>query len=211
MSVSGMMMVMFVTVHLLGNSSIFAGTDGINVYAEKLRGLGPFVWLFRIIMIAVFSIHIFFGIWLTLENKSAKPETYKVKKDLSVSFASKNMVWTGLIIGAFLIYHLLHFTFHINAPGISSGIHLDATGRHDVFGMVVMSFRNLIISLIYILSMVALFLHLSHGIQSFFQTLGLNSDRTFPLIIKGGKLAAAMIFLGFISIPLVIFFGILRH
>jgi succinate dehydrogenase / fumarate reductase cytochrome b subunit len=210
MTVTGFAMLGFVTVHLLGNFSVYAGADGINAYASKLQGLGSFVWLFRLLMLTLFSVHVFFGIQLTLENRSAKPLSYAVKKTLSTTFAGKNMIWTGLILFAFLIYHLLHFTIHITNPEISSGVNIDASGRPDVFKMVVLSFQNTAISLIYIGAMTALVLHLFHGIQSLFQTLGLNNDRTMPVITKAGRIAAVVIFLGYIFIPIVIFAGILK-
>lgn len=211
MAITGFAMVGFVMVHLLGNSSIYIGLEGINAYASKLQGLGPFVWAFRLLMLALFSVHVFFGIQLTLENRAAKPLSYAVKKTLNTTFAGKNMIWTGLIIAAFLVYHLLHFTIHITNPEISSGVNIDASGRPDVFKMVVLSFQNTAISLIYIGAMIALVLHLFHGIQSLFQTLGLNNDRILPIITKAGKIASAIIFLGYIFIPIVIFAGILKN
>lgn len=210
MAVSGLMMALFVAAHLLGNTSIFAGPDGINAYAAKLHELWPIVWAYRLGMVVLFSLHVFYGIQLTLENYRAKPQSYEVKKSLSATFAGKSMIWTGLIIGGFLIYHLLHFTIQATNPEISAGRNLDMAGRPDVFRMVVLSFQKALISLIYIGAMIALALHLTHGIQSFFQTLGLNNDRTLPVITKSGALAAVIIFLGYIAIPLVILIGILK-
>ncbi len=210
MAVSGLMMALFVAAHLLGNTSIFAGPDGINAYAAKLHELWPIVWAYRLVMVVLFSLHLFYGIQLTLENYRAKPKAYAVRKDLSTTFAGKSMIWTGLIIGGFLIYHLLHFTIQVTNPEISAGRNLDMAGRPDVFRMVVLSFQKALISFIYIGAMIALALHLTHGMQSFFQTLGLNNDRTLPVITKSGTLAAVIIFLGYIAIPLVILIGILK-
>jgi succinate dehydrogenase / fumarate reductase cytochrome b subunit len=147
---------------------------------------------------------------LTLENDKAKPRGYAVKKNLSATFAGKNMIWTGSIIGVFLVYHLLHFTVQVTNPEISAGRNLDAAGRPDVFHMLVLSFQRAFIASIYVGAMIALALHLVHGIQSFFQTLGLNNDRTFPVIIKSGTFAAVIIFLGYIAIPIIILVGILK-
>ncbi len=210
MAVSGLVMVLFVAAHLLGNTSIFAGPDGINAYAHTLHELGPLVWTYRLVMIILFSLHVFYGIQLTLENDRAKPLGYAVDRSLSATFSGKTMIWTGSIIGVFLIYHLLQFTLQVTNPEIAAGRNLDAAGRPDVFHMVVFSFQRSLVSFIYVGSMVALGLHLTHGIQSFFQTLGLNNDRTLPALIKFGTFAALILFLGYIAIPLVIFAGIVK-
>ncbi len=210
MAVSGLMMVLFVIAHLLGNTTVFGGPDGINSYAMKLHELAPFVWAYRLVMVGLFSLHVFFGIQLALENSGARTGAYAVRKSRSATFTGKSMIWTGMIIGVFLIYHLLQFTFQVTDPEIAAGSHLDRLGRPDVFHMVVFSFRKAAVSLIYIIALLALAFHLSHGIQSFFQTFGLTSETTFHGIIKSGKLAAFILLLGYISIPIIIFVGILR-
>jgi len=208
MAITGLMMLLFVVIHVIGNSTIYFGW--LNAYAEHLHALPPLVWVFRLFMLTMFSLHLVFGIQLALENRAAKPDAYALKKSLRASFASKNMIWTGLIIAAFLVYHLLHFTAQVTNPAISSGNNLDSLGRPDVFKMVVLSFRNIFISSLYVGAMVALAFHLIHGMQSFFQTLGLNNDSTFPVIVRGGTLAAVIISLGYIAIPLLIFTGTVK-
>ncbi|MBI5741227.1 MAG: succinate dehydrogenase cytochrome b subunit [Nitrospirae bacterium] len=211
MALSGLIMVLFVIAHMLGNASVFAGPDGINAYAAKLQGFGPFIWVFRLIMLSVLSLHVYFGILLTLENRAARPAAYTVKKDLRSTFASRTMIWTGLVIAVYLVYHLLHFTFHVINPGISSAVNVDASGRPDVFRMVVLGLQDLFTSFIYIAAVIASALHLTHGIQSAFQTLGGNNDRTFPVITKAGTIAAGILLLGYISIPLAVIAGVLKH
>ncbi len=90
MAVTGLMLVCFITVHLLGNLSVFAGADGINAYAKHLHDLGPLVWVFRLVMLGLFAVHITFGIQLYLENKAATPEQYAVQKTLVTTFFCKN-------------------------------------------------------------------------------------------------------------------------
>lgn len=209
MGVSGISMVGFVVVHLLGNTSIFAGPDGINAYAMKLHEFGPLVWIFRLFMLILFSLHVFYGIQLALENYRAKPKGYAVGGSLRATFAGKTMIWTGLLIGVFLIYHLLHFTFQVISPGTAAARNVDAAGRPDVFHMVVIGFQGALAVSVYICAMIALALHLTHGIQSFFQTLGMNNDRTLPVIAKSGTVAAVIIVLGYIAIPLIILVGII--
>ena len=205
-AVTGLCMVLFVVVHLLGNSTIFAGPDGINAYAEKLHGLGPFVWAFRLVMLVLLALHVIFAVLLTLENRDANPGKYAVKKMLKAGFASETMIWTGLLLLAFLVYHLLQFTVRIT-PDIVLGT--DAKNRVDVFTMVFSSFRITPIALVYVAAMVTLFLHLSHGIQSIFQTIGLNNDKTMPQFGMLGKLLSALFLVGYSAIPVLILAGIL--
>jgi len=210
MAITGLMMLCFVIIHVLGNSSIYFGW--LNAYAEHLHALLPLVWAFRLILLTVFLAHVFFGIQLTLENNSAKPSTYAVKTSLRATFASKNMIWTGVLTAVFLVYHLLHFTLHVTNPAISAGLggNVDALGRPDVFKMVVLSFKHVTIATVYIIAMVALALHLTHGAQSLFQTLGLNNDRSIEVFEKVGMIAAAFLFIGYVSIPIVVLVGILK-
>jgi succinate dehydrogenase / fumarate reductase cytochrome b subunit len=210
MAVTGMTMLVFVIAHLLGNASIFEGPEGINSYARRLHELVLLIWTYRPIMIIMVLLHVFFGIQLTFENYRAKPESYGVRKSLSATFAGKNMIWTGLILGVFIIYHLLQFTFQVTDPAISAYMNLDAAGRPDVFRMVVLTFRRSVIAFVYIGAMIVLALHLLHGIQSFMQTLGLNNERTMPFFRVIGDLAALIISIGYISIPVVILAGILK-
>jgi len=206
LAVTGTFMLLFVVVHLLGNTTIFAGPDGINAYAEKLHGMGPFVWVSRIFMGAMLCLHVIFAILLTLENRAANPGKYAVKKMLKATFAGETMIWTGLLLLAFIVYHLLQFTVRVT-PDIVLGT--DAKNRVDVFTMVFSSFRVTPIALVYVAAMVTLFLHLSHGIQSIFQTIGLNNEKTMPQFGAFGKVLSALFFVGFSAIPVLILAGIL--
>ena len=207
MSITGQLLIIFVLIHLIGNSTIFFGPNGINAYAEHLHGLPPLVWAFRLFMLAAVSVHICYGVMLTLENKAANPGAYAVKRQLKASFASENMVWTGALLGCFIVYHLLQFTIH-GTPDVVVG--MDAANRPDVFRMVVTSFGHALISLTYMIAMVMLFLHLSHGIPSFLQTMGWNNEKTIPVFGTGGKVISAILMLAYISIPAVILAGLLK-
>lgn len=211
MAVTGLLLVCFITVHLLGNLSVFAGADGINAYAKHLHDLGPLVWIFRLVMLGLFAVHITFGIQLYLENKAANPEQYAIQKTLVTTFSAKTMIFTGLIILAFLIYHLLHFTVQVTNPEISaSHLPLDAAMRPDVFSMVVLSFQKVFISVIYIIAMVALFLHLSHGVSSWVQTLGWSTGPSQDKVTAVGKIVAIVYGLAYIAIPLFILARIVK-
>lgn len=201
MAVTGLLMVLFVIGHLLGNLTIFAGPNGINSYAEHLHALPPVVWGTRIVMGVAVVLHVILSIQITLENWAANPEKYAVSRSLRATFASKNMIWTGVIVGAFIGYHLAHFTFHVT-PSLVLGT--DALGRFDVYTMVVASLASAAIGGVYVASMVALFLHLTHGIQSLFQTLGLSNAKLLPQYGLWGKVASVIFLVGFGAIPVAI-------
>jgi succinate dehydrogenase / fumarate reductase cytochrome b subunit len=195
--------------HLLGNTAFFYGSASMNSYAETLQGLGPLIWLLRLFMLIVLSLHIFSGISLTLENRHAKAGSYSITERRRSTFAARNMIWTGLLIAFFVITHLLHFTFPVISPEIFAGNNFDTMSRPDVFRMIALGFRDPAIVGLYILALAGLGLHLTHGIQSLFQSLGLNNEKTEQVIIQAGMILAALLFLGFISIPAAIFAGIL--
>jgi succinate dehydrogenase / fumarate reductase cytochrome b subunit len=208
MAVTGQVMILFALVHLIGNTTIFGWLHGgINAYAEHLHALPPLVWAFRLFMLAAVSIHIWFGIQLTLENSGGRPKQYAVKSTQKATFASENMIWSGLLILAFIVYHLLHFTMKL-IPG--TALVTDAEGTVNVLTMVVSSFQNVFVCAIYAGAMVALFLHLTHGIQSSSQTIGCSNDRTLPVIVRAGTLVALAFLVGYITIPLSIFAGFLK-
>jgi len=207
MSITGQLLIIFVLIHLVGNSTIFFGPNGINAYAKHLHDLPPLVWAFRAFMLAAVGVHILYGVTLTLENWKANPTVYAVKRQLKATFASENMIWTGALLAAFIIYHLLQFTIKAT-PDIVEG--LDALNRIDVYRMVVTSFGHALISVTYAVAMVMLFLHLSHGIPSFLQTMGWNSEKTIPFFGTAGKVIAAFLMVAYISIPAIILAGLLK-
>lgn len=205
MAVTGLLMVLFVVGHLLGNLTIFAGADGINAYAEKLHQLVAVVWGTRIVMGTAVLLHLVLSIQITMENSQAKPDKYAVSRSLKATFASKNMIWTGVILGAFIVYHLLHFTIRVTPSDLV--LQEDGLGRFDVFTMVATSLKTAWIAAAYVFAMVALFLHLSHGIQSLFQTLGLSNGVLLPRYGMGGKVASLVFLVGFAAIPIAIIAG----
>ena len=211
MAVTGLLLVLFITVHLLGNLSVFAGADAINAYAKHLHDLGPLVWIFRLVMLGLFAVHITFGLQLYLENRAATPDNYAVQKTLVTTFSAKTMIFTGLIILAFVIYHLLHFTVQVTNPAISAHhLPLDAAMRPDVFSMVVLSFQKVFIAVVYIIAMVALLLHLTHGISSWVQTFGWSTGPSQDKVTAVGKVLAIVYGLAYIAIPLFILARIVK-
>ncbi len=209
MAISGQILVLFVVVHIIGNSTIFFHM--LNAYAAGLHHLPILVWGGRFIITASFSMHIYYGTRLKLENYSAKPQTYVMSRFRQATFAGRYQIWTGVVVLAFLIYHLLQFTFLLLIdPTIAPISHPDSMGRPDVFTMVVRSFQEPGITLAYIIALGALMLHLLHGIQSSFQTWGLTGETTLPMIEKSGSAVSIMLFLWYCAIPSVIVLGILK-
>jgi succinate dehydrogenase / fumarate reductase cytochrome b subunit len=208
MAATGQLMVLFVLFHVAGNATIFFGK--LNAYAAGLHALPPLIWSVRLVMAAAVALHIYFAVQLSLENSDARPEGYKKKENLASSFAGRNMVWTGAVIGTFLTYHLLHFTFQVTDPAIAAVRNLDSAGRPDVLLMVVRGLGRAWIAAVYLGAMLSLWLHLSHGIGSSFQTWGLNGERSFPYLQKGSSLAAFLLLLAYASIPLAIVAGLLK-
>jgi len=183
MAITGQAMVLFAVIHLLGNSSIFGWLPGgINAYAHHLHSMpAPIIIGFRLGLLVFACVHIWFGIQLTIENRGGRPQQYAVKATQKATFASENMIWTGVLLLAFILYHLAHFTFQIISPE-TAALKNQINGIPNVLGMVVAAFQNFFVSFIYAGAMVILFLHLSHGIQSFFQTMGWSNDRVQPFI-----------------------------
>lgn len=207
MAATGQMMIIFIIFHVAGNSTIFFGK--LNAYAAGLHALPFLVWAVRLVMLGAVLFHIYYAVQLKLENNRARPISYVKKKELESTFGGRNMVWTGSIIGTFLVYHLLHFTFQVIDPSTAALTHRDAAGRPDVFLMVARGFQRTGIAAGYLFAVIALWLHLSHGIQSSFQTFGLNGEQSFPYIRKGSSLAAAALLAAYASIPVAIFAGFL--
>ncbi|NVN92279.1 MAG: succinate dehydrogenase cytochrome b subunit [Desulfuromonadales bacterium] len=208
MAITGLFLVLFAVIHLIGNTTIFGWIPGgVNAYAHHLHAFPPMVWAFRAVMLVIAAVHIYFGIQLTVENRDCRQQQYAVKATQKTTFASENMIWTGLLLLVFIVYHLLHFTGKV-IPGME--LVVDAEGTVDVFAMIVAAFKNIFVAAIYAGAMATLFLHLSHGIQSLFQTFGLSNDKLLPTLVKAGTFVALVLFLGYVSVPLTIFLNILK-
>lgn len=205
MSLTGIAMLGFTTLHLLGNALIFNGPDDINAYSAGLHYLPGLLWTMRALLAGALAVHVFFGVMLTLENWRTKPNKYAVKRMLKSSFAGETMVWTGLLILAFLVFHLLHFSFRLVSGSAPAP---DFQGRFDVFTMVRDSFRSGPISLAYLAAMAVLGLHLSHGVQGILQTVGLNNEKSMPWVRGFGNCSALFFFVGYGAIPLLVLAGV---
>jgi len=208
-ALTGLILLGFIIGHLLGNLQIFLGPEWINSYAEHLRALGPFLWLIRAFLLLNVVLHIYFTVRLALENRQARPVAYARKEHVKATFASRYMWLSGLVVLAFIIYHLAHFTVRVTDPRFLL-LKADPLNRYDVYSMMVYGFQNVIVSGFYILSMFLLTLHLIHGASSFFQSLGLNDQKLTPKLATAGRVFAWLIFAGYTSIPVAILVGLVK-
>jgi len=211
-AITGLALVLFLAGHLSGNLLIFAGREAFNDYAQFLHEVlhGTGVWIARIGLLVCLVLHVWFTILLTRENKAAKPR-YEHENTVQASKSSRMMIWSGLTILAFIVYHILHFTVKAGSDYASliDAAHLAETGetRHDAWQMVIEGFGHFYNVIFYLIAMTLLCSHLSHGVASIFQTLGLRSKKTAGPINVLSKVYAIVIYLGFISIPIAVFFG----
>lgn len=205
MAITGLLLILFVIGHMVGNLQIFLGPETINAYGAFLKSIPELLWGARIGLLTLVLVHIWSAIALVRANKAARPVAYRVNRAVAASYASRTMIWSGLIVFAFIIYHLLHFTAGVTHPDLMTL--KDETGRHDIFAMVVKGFSSPLVSGFYILSMALLCTHLSHGASSLFQSLGW---RTGQQRVWADRVAFALawgIFIGNSSIPLAILLG----
>lgn len=214
MALSGLSLVIFIILHLLGNLQLyFPKGDAFNIYAHKLESLGPLKLIGEIGLIVLFGAHILTAIMLTKKNKSARPEKYvngqKTKGGESkFNLSSTKMAVTGILIFVFLIIHIKQFTL---GPSVSAGYvtSVDGTEMRDLHKLVVETFQNPMFVGLYAFIMILLGLHLRHGFWSAFQSLGVSNPRFSKPIYSIGVVTAILLAVGFLGIPLWIYFDCL--
>ena len=208
MALTGICLLGFVIMHMVGNLQVYAGPEKLNAYAHLLQSLGSGLWVMRLGLLAIFVLHVWTAFRIWSRNNAAKPVKYAVARYDTSSYASRTMIWSGAIVLAFIVFHLLHFTLGKVQPDL---FHLpDALDpkRHDVYRMVVLGFRDPVVALSYVVAQVLLALHISHGASSLFQTLGCTNPRMECVKKAAGPLLAIVIAIGNVSIPLTILLGL---
>ena len=176
MGITGLLLIGFVLGHMTGNLLIFMGPEAINEYGEFLQtmGHGVLIWVARIGLVAIFSIHMTLAFVLRKKNNSARPVPYGADGTIQASWASRHMMLTGIVIFLFLVYHIAHFTVGaIDPDNHKEVIARDIHNKFDIYTMVVRGFQQPLVSGLYILAQLALGLHLTHGAGSWLQSLGL--------------------------------------
>lgn len=213
MAITGMALFLFVVGHMLGNLQIFLGPAAINDYGYFLQNNPEILWPARIGLLVAVGLHIWAAIKLTAENRAARALSYGEYRPVGSSYASRTMFVSGFIILVFIVYHLMHFTLQvqgINFTGQNFRQLEDAKQHHDIYRMMVMGFQQPIVSIFYIISMALLSLHLSHGVSSMFQSLGWKNRKYGLLIDRLALIFAAVLIIGYSSIPIAVLTGLVR-
>ncbi len=201
MAVTGLILFGFLIAHMLGNLQIFLGRAVMNHYAETLHGNPALLWTVRIVLLVSVILHIWASIELTMIKKEARPIGYRKRANVQASYASRTMMWSGPIIFAFVIFHLLHLTTGTVHPNF---VELDA------YDNLVNGFRVIPVAIAYIVAMVLVGMHLSHGIWSMFQSVGFSHPRYTPMIKTFAAVFSWLLIAGFVSVPLAVLTGLVR-
>ena len=200
MSLTGLFLIVFLLVHLIGNLQLLFGDNGeaFNVYA-KFMTTNPLIKTTSYGLYSFIALHIVQGILIWLSNKSAKQSRYAVKPK-NTSWASSNMATLGIIITVFLAIHLWQFWFKMKI-GVIPPVEIGGEEYTNLYAVVNEAYQNIFFVIFYVVSMVVIGLHLSHGFQSAFQSLGLNHKKYTPIIKGLGTAYSILIPLGFAIIP----------
>jgi succinate dehydrogenase / fumarate reductase cytochrome b subunit len=182
MAVTGFILFLFIIGHLLGNLQIYDSAARLNAYGRLLHNLGELLWIIRGVLILCVVLHIWATFELWRRNREARPIGYQVKKSVASSYADRTMYWSGPIVLAFVIFHLLEFT--------AGTIHPESRFiPGDIYHNVVAGFSVWWVSAWYIFALILLGLHLRHGLWSMFQSLGLNHPLWIAIAITAGYIA----------------------
>ena len=207
MAITGLILFGYVVGHLLGNLQIYAADpQQINRYAAFLHSPGNVIplWVIRALLLAAVILHIVSAVQLWAQNNAARPVAYKKKNDVPTAYAARTMRWSGVIVGAFIVFHILHLTVGSVLPIREIG-----PNAPDVRYTVITGFQNPAVAGFYIVAMILLCMHLYHGLWSMFQSMGFSHPRYTPLLKKGAALVAILIAVGNISIPIAVLAGFL--
>ncbi|MEP7176757.1 MAG: succinate dehydrogenase cytochrome b subunit [Gemmatimonadales bacterium] len=202
MAVTGLLMVAYLITHVLANLLVFQGPAKINAYSQFLHGTGGALWVARLVLFAAVLLHIVAAVQLTARRRSARPVGYAAGRESQVStFASRTIRWGGVLILVFLVYHILHFTLGTVHTSFVEG---------DPYHNVAAGFGNPLVVLFYEVAMVAVGLHLYHGIWSSGRSLGVSPPSPHPIRRQLALALSVIVWAGFAVIPLAVFAGIIR-
>ncbi|MCC6738669.1 MAG: succinate dehydrogenase cytochrome b subunit [Planctomycetia bacterium] len=202
MAVTGLMLFGFVVIHLLGNLQVYLpDKQALTQYGHLIKSKPAVLWGARLSLLAIVLVHAAAAILLAMENSAARPVKYHVRQWREAGYAARTMIISGPLILAYVVYHLLHFTTGHAHPDFNPD---------DVYRNVIVGFQNKAVALTYIVAMVMLATHLSHGLWSLCQTLGFNHPKYTPALRFASIAVATAIGAGYISIPVSVMLGILK-
>ncbi|CAN5540306.1 hypothetical protein BH10BAC6_BH10BAC6_08970 [soil metagenome] len=218
MAITGLLIVGFLLGHLSGNMLMFLGQEHMNEYGVELRSLlhGAGIWVVRLGLVAIFCLHILSALKLSGRNRKARPTRYAKVTPQESTLAGRTMLLSGLLLLAYILYHLAHFTWgivHADFYAHNVGYEYTLANGHvvpDVYKMVVNSFQQPLIAVLYLVAMVFTGLHMNHAIGSALQTLGLTNHRLVPVLRKAGVGLSIIIAAGFSAVPISILIGIVK-
>lgn len=211
MAASGALLFLFVVGHLVGNLQVFGPPELINNYARFLKSEPALLWAVRLGLLTLVTLHIITAVQLTAMNKEARPVGYAADSAYGSKWQSRYMLVSGLVILAFVIYHLAHFTAllpWVNGVGDFRKLETTLPGgvkTHDVYAMMVLGFQVWWVVLFYLVAQALLFIHLGHGLASMFQSLGFRDHVWWPRIECFAKAVSIAIFIGYALIPICIY------
>jgi succinate dehydrogenase / fumarate reductase cytochrome b subunit len=216
MALTGLALFGFVVGHLVGNLQVFGNPELINSYAHFLKSKPGLLWGARLGLLATVAVHVGAALALSAANKAARPVAYAGGSAYGSSWRSRYMLVSGLVIMAFVVYHLLHYTVQLSpVNGVKGGLDFhslttrlaDGTQVQDVYAMMIHGFQVGWVSLFYLIAQALLFIHLGHGLSSMFQSLGLRNHVWGPRITAFAQVASFAVFLGYASIPVAVLTG----
>lgn len=231
MALTGLVLVLFVMGHMLGNLQIFLGPDVINAYAYKLHHLLPAsaLWAVRLVLLGTIAVHIWAAVTLTLDNRKARPQGYLEDKVVQASYSSRTMRMSGIILLAFIIFHITHFTVravpgkkydelgvldNTMVPLVKDGQVVMKNGHEiptfNVNDMMVQGFESKLVSAFYIIATGLLCMHLTHGFSSMFQSVGLRNGLWRRRLDRAALAYGWVVFIGFAIIPISVMTGLLK-
>jgi succinate dehydrogenase / fumarate reductase cytochrome b subunit len=210
MAVTGVVMFGYLIGHVTGNMLIFKGPAAINEYSAFLHHAKGLLWGTRILLLASVVIHIWATVRFLGLRGEARPVAYAMKVPHGTTWAARTMYWSGPVIALFIIYHILHLTTGTVHPHFNEVKAGDEVVGVDVYKNLVEGFQRPVASLIYIVAMLAIALHLSHGLWSMLQTIGVNRPNWECTLRSIAVVCAVIICGGFIAVPVAVLFGIVK-
>jgi succinate dehydrogenase / fumarate reductase cytochrome b subunit len=202
MAVTGLIMVGFVVGHMVGNLQVFQGAERIDAYGRLLHGpLNEITWAVRAVLLVAVVLHIIAAVQLTQRNRAARPEAYAVRTPQVSTLAARTLRWGGFVLLVFIVYHLLDLTVGSMNPDFRQG---------EIYHNLVASLSRRPIALFYLLAMLALGLHLFHGVWSSARSLGVSPASPTPLKRRVALALAVVVTVGFAVVPLAVLLGWVR-
>ncbi|EYF04492.1 succinate dehydrogenase cytochrome b subunit [Chondromyces apiculatus] len=201
MALSGVVLFGYVVIHMAGNLQLFAGREQINDYAAKLHSSAPVLWGARAVLLTAVIVHIYTAIALTRLSYAARPDGYRKKGHRHSNLPARTMLWSGMVLAAFIVFHLLHLTTGTAHPQFQD---------LKPYDNMVAGFQMPVVALFYVISVVLLGAHLYHGAWSMFQSLGISHPRYTPALRKFAVVFAFLLTVGFAVVPLAVLFGVVR-